>query len=180
MAKEEIEQGSDPEKALLGLINQSLGRNEDWKNYYIQEMNGSSSKPEQESPDLISVYAAERKAGDHYLVGNFEAAKDSMQQMLDKNSTLSESDRSWFLQEMARLLYPADKINSAILQKSAYNKNRYLLRPEENIPYKPIKTLKDTNKIFGLYYSASTWGCIKNHRILPSLLPTSHLLLFDF
>ena len=176
MAKEEIEQGSDPEKALLGLINQSLGRNEDWKNYYIQEMNGSSSKPEQESPDLISVYAAERKAGDHYLVGNFEAAKDSMQQMLDKNSTLSESDRSWFLQEMARLLYPADKINSAILQKSAYNKNRYLLRPEENIPYKPIKTLKEKRT-----YNIIEWikGFAKNEDMILEIKSITASLRFS-
>jgi replicative superfamily II helicase len=143
MAKDEIEQGADPEKAFISLINQSLSRDEGWKNYYTEEMNSFSSNLEQGAPDLISIYAAEREAGNDYLLGSFSSAEKKLQTMLDNNPDLPESDKSWYLQEMARLIYPSDKIKSARLQKSAYTRNRYLLKPQEHIPYKRIETLKE-------------------------------------
>ena len=143
MAKEEIDQGVDPEKALVGLLNQSLGRDDGWKNYYIEQMDGVSERSDNKNGGLIDIYSAERGAGEKYLLGDFSAAEAKIQKMLDQSPCISESDKSWYLQEMARFVYPEDPIRSAQIQKSAYIKNRYLLKPKDSVPYKKIGLLKE-------------------------------------
>jgi replicative superfamily II helicase len=137
-AKEEITSGEKPKQAFLTLMNQCLGRDQAWKDFYAQEMN--QVKPETEKPKLLDVFAAELKAETYYSAGNYDAAANTIQALIDKHVT-SREDRGWYLQEMARYKYLQSKTNSNEVQVSAHSLNHYVLRPKYGMQFKKVGLL---------------------------------------
>ncbi|WP_231631551.1 hypothetical protein [Halolactibacillus sp. JCM 19043] len=134
-AQEEIKSGKPPIKALIGLLNQLITRDDGWKQFYTQKMdsmilNGSDDK-------VLDMFAAEKSALDEYMIGNYNQAAKIIQKLIDKHVSSSE-ERGWYLQEMAKYTYPFSKSESNTLQIAAHRTNRYLLKPKEGMEFQKI------------------------------------------
>jgi replicative superfamily II helicase len=140
--------------ALQRLIKQSLDRDDGWKDYYVEQMNSQvraasdvTNNTSASSADvdgsagvrrarLRHVFAAELEAERQYESGDVDDAVATVQALLDRNpdgGKWSDSDRGWYLQEMARYRYSSSKSEAAMLQAAAYRHNRFLLRPKDGI-----------------------------------------------
>lgn len=134
-AKEEIEDGGSADKIFLDLINKCLKRDEGWKEYYSQSMDGiNQSVKKDKLYDLISL---EKKAEDFYLKNDAERACIVIQDICD-NYVDNEMEKGWYLQLQARYKYFISKVESNRLQKSAFQVNRYLLKPKDGVAYRKI------------------------------------------
>lgn len=138
MAREEIENGATPVKALVNLINQCLKRDPNWKAFYGQEMDLiTPSTPDYRVLDLFQLeFDAEKK----FQNGDAEGAIQSLQMLVDKYVN-DDSDKGWYLQEMARYKYSQNKAESNKLQITAHRKNRFLLRPRSGMQVDKIKVI---------------------------------------
>lgn len=126
MAKEEIEDGKPPIDALRDLINQCLRRDPSWKAFYAEQM--ESMKAIVPRGRVLDILELEFSAQEAYRLGKHEVAISKLQKLIDSNIK-DDSDKGWYLQEMARYSYPFSKVQSNNLQLAAHRKNRYLLRP---------------------------------------------------
>jgi replicative superfamily II helicase len=127
MAKQEIKlESNDPLVALKKLIYQCINRDPEWKNFYTDEMN--SVEPSGLNKEVLELYEKELAAEQSYLSGEYESSVDILQSILDTNK-IGDSDRGWYLQEMARYLHQVKRLESQKLQINAHKKNRFLLRP---------------------------------------------------
>lgn len=130
LARQEIEGGKEPKEALNSLVRQSLTRDDGWKAYYAEQMNGVM--PGRESGKVLRIYAAELEAEDLYMSGDYSAASNRIQKMLDER-LVEPDDTGWYLQERARYLYLANRTESQALQIVAHKKNRLLLKPDSGV-----------------------------------------------
>ncbi|MGC9933808.1 DEAD/DEAH box helicase [Priestia aryabhattai] len=137
-AKEEIKQGTEPVQSFLSLLNQSLGRDEGWKEFYTENMD--EIQPEKESFKMLEVLELEKRADDQYSRGDYSGAVQTIQKLIDKYVTTDE-ERGWYLQEMARFIYPSSKLESNKYQISAHRKNTFLFKPKEGMEIKKISTI---------------------------------------
>lgn len=135
-AAEELAAGKAPHDVLIGLVNQALRRDEGWKAFYEQRMNEMPAT--NASAKLLNVYAAELDSDLRHERGDVAGATGCLQRLLDELRDIPDVDRGWYLQEMARFQYAADKVESARLQKTAHQRNRYLLKPREGVLVKKL------------------------------------------
>ena len=129
-AKQEIASGEEPDKAFLDLIRQCLRRDAAWKAFYVEKMEGV--KPSGANKHVLDIYATELVAEQKYRAGDRAAAVSQIQTSLDKK-VFDEQDKAWYLQEMARYIYRADRSESQRLQIAAHTANRLLLRPPSGV-----------------------------------------------
>ena len=130
-SKEDIAAGADAWKALVSVINQCLGRDAGWKEYYVEEMNKLVETHEE--PRMLKVFSAERNAELRHQAGDHDGAVAEIQKLLNEHIKGDQSDRGWYLQEMARFEYFQSKAKSNELQVNAHKINRYLLRPKHGM-----------------------------------------------
>lgn len=130
MAKQDIDAGEKPADAFNGLVRQCLGRNEDWKAFYVEQM--AKVKPSGANERVLQVYASELAAEQAYRGGDYATAVDTLQKLLDKKD-VDDSDKGWYLQEMARYQYRTDRPESQRLQIAAHKNNRLLLKPANGV-----------------------------------------------
>jgi replicative superfamily II helicase len=130
MAQQEIEEGESPADALNGLVRQCLGRDADWKAFYGEQM--EKVRPAGANERILRAYAAELAAEQAYNSGDYAAASDALQKLIDNGSTDRE-DTAWYLQDMARYHYKASRQESQRLQIAAHKKNRLLLKPASGV-----------------------------------------------
>lgn len=126
MAAQEVESGTEPMDAFTDLVMQCLGRDEGWKAFYGQEM--EKVRPSGVSESILRIYAAEREAERTYRAGDTEGATAALQVLLDSGD-FEDTDRGWYLQEMARYSHSSDRQEAQRLQAAAHKKNHLLLRP---------------------------------------------------
>jgi len=138
IAKEEIHDDVPPEKILRDLINQCLRRDEGWKEFYIEQMNQISQT--RTTPKILDIFSSEMKAEQKYYEGDYEDAARSLQGVVDKFVEMP-TDKGWYLQEMARYIYPLSKTRSNEYQVAAHKHNRYLLRPKDGMVISKITVL---------------------------------------
>ena len=117
-------------------MRQCLGRNDDWKAFYAEQMEGV--KPKGANEELLRIYAAELDAEHSYIAGEYAGASDKLQHLLDMGK-LNGEDRAWYLQEMARYTYRANRPESDRLQIAAYKANRLLLKPASGVTVAQLK-----------------------------------------
>ncbi len=126
----------EPTKVLVNVMNQALARDEGWKEYYSEEMNGIEADEERKGihDTLKTEYDAER----HFMMGEYDRACELMQSLCD---TFNDGDleRGWYLQQLARYKYRTSKVESNQIQKAAFRNNLQLLKPIEGINYKKIE-----------------------------------------
>jgi len=144
--KEEIDAGTDAMIAFNGLVKQCLKRDEGWKDWYSAQMNDMESRGRSTREDFLRVFQAEVNAEREFQGGNYDRAADSIQSLLD-NQPPDDSDRGWYLQEIARYTYPSSKAQSNELQRNAHKYNRSLLCPKENMIFTKVKTLTPEKRL---------------------------------
>ena len=130
MARQEIEEGETAGNAFNGLIRQCLGRDADWKAFYAKQM--ENVKPAGANERVLRMYAAELAAEKAYGHGDYASATDTLQKLVDTHS-LDREDTAWYLQEMARYQYRANRPESQRLQIAAHAGNRLLLKPASGV-----------------------------------------------
>jgi len=138
MAAAEIELGVDPLRVLSGLINQCIGRDEAWKEFYAEKMDQAGST--KSSTKVLAVFKLELEAATRAQHGAFDEAGAAVQEILDKH-VASDADRGWYLQELARYKYPLSKTESNKLQVEAHRKNGYLLKPKSGMVFRPLEVI---------------------------------------
>jgi len=130
LAAEDIGKGGKTAMgALIGVMNQCLRRDEDWKQFYREQMD-QIGRPGA-APMMLDIFSAELQAETLYQSGAVDKAVARLQQLLD-DANFTKSERGWYLQEMARYRHQ-DPLESARLQRAAHGSNRYLLRPREGV-----------------------------------------------
>lgn len=138
-AKDDIKSGmSSPKNALLNLISQSHNRDEGWKEFYVEKMNGLSSTLT--SKKVLHIFEEERKAEKEYNEGNNEDACVIIQKLID-DQIKDNQDKGWYLQELARYIYPHSVSQANEYQISAHKKNINLFKPREGITITKISSL---------------------------------------
>ena len=139
MAKQEIEEGESPMKAFSRLISQcTKDRDAGWKAFYTEKM--QSVGPSSVKEHVLEIYATELKAEKLYRRGDYKAATQELQNLIDQN-ILNEEDKAWYLQEMARFNYVDDRIESQRLQVAAHKLSRSLLRPSSGVSVTKLSIL---------------------------------------
>ncbi len=126
MARQEVEEGQTPITTLNGLIRQCLGRADDWKAFYAEQM--ENVKPAGANENLLRTYAAELDAERAYASGDYAGAAQKLQALINAGK-IGTDDKAWYLQEMARFYYRADRPESQRLQIASHKGNRLLLKP---------------------------------------------------
>lgn len=129
-ARQEIEEGKTAVEAFNGLIRQSRSRDADWKAYYSEQM--AKVVPRGANVGILKTFAAELSAEQLYIAGDYAAASEELQRLLDA-SLVPADDRGWYLQERARYLYLANRPESQALQVAAHRKNHLLLKPPSGV-----------------------------------------------
>lgn len=127
-------------KQLIDLIKQSLNRDEGWKDYYSDEMN--SINLSQDVTFNFKIYELEKKASRYYFLDDYTKAGDCIQEIIDSYLN-DDTEKGWYIQLKARYLYKNSKIESNRLQKSAFNLNYELLKPQDGITYKKLSYINE-------------------------------------
>ena len=133
MAKED--KTESPIKVVLSLIKQMLVRDEGWKEYYASEMD-TIAEDNAES-QVYDRLLKERQAEQFFCEGEYEKAISSMQRLID-GLNVDDTEKGWYLQQLARYTYPTSIAESIKIQKSAFKKNTQLLKPSTGIDYTKI------------------------------------------
>ncbi|RSC26441.1 DEAD/DEAH box helicase [Pseudomonas putida] len=139
-AKEEIEKDPDSKKILSNTMNQCLQRDEAWKEYYIEEMEGMDEPSRQDA--LYDVLKMEYDAEVYYAAGKLDKACELMQKLSDRFNS-NPTEKAWYLQQLARYKYSNSKIDSNTIQGTAFGLNTHLLKPKSGITYKKISYINE-------------------------------------
>ena len=126
----------EPYKILVNLMEQALGRDEGWKDFYVEEMD--AIEIEEQNDDLYEILKSEYEAEKQFLIGEYEKASKITQKLCDKFGA-EELERGWYLQQLARYKYRTSKVQSNTIQKSAFQTNTQLLKPKDGITYQKIE-----------------------------------------
>lgn len=134
MAKDDTDSEEDPIQTICSLVQQSLNRDEGWKEYYNEEMNSVEEGIENSSVyDLLNLESIAEKA---YFENSYETAIETIQKAIDLLE--DEREKAWYLQSLARYTYMISVSESNKFQKIAFTKNHYLLKPKDGITYQKI------------------------------------------
>lgn len=126
-------------KDLVSLINQCLKRDNGWKEYYESEMNDIEII-ENTREEELKILSMEQNAEKLFLQKRYDAAADSIQKILDTFQH-DKSDRGWYLQLKAHYKYFSSKLESQKLQRSAFENNFEMLKPQEGVAYKKLENI---------------------------------------
>lgn len=140
LTKDDLREGKEPIKVLIGLLNQLLTRDEGWKAFYTEEM--ESIEITDETKDIYDILAIEYKAEEANYLKDFETANKLLQELID-NQISNISEKGWYLQTLARYNYSLSKSKCNDIQKSSFLKNRQMLKPKEGISYKKLEFINE-------------------------------------
>ena len=136
MTKEdEAEENQNHFNIVLSLVKQSVGRDESWKQYYVDEMDSIIDYTTKSS--LYEKLAIEREIEKDFLLNDYESACEKLQEYIDKYCS-DELEKGWYLQQLARFYYKTNRIMSNDMQKAAFKNNNQLLKPKSGIAYKKV------------------------------------------
>jgi replicative superfamily II helicase len=137
MAKQEIEEGKQPVEedtqpldTFLGVLNQCLNRDTGWKAFYVERMGKVTAGGANEN--ILKLYARELEAEMAFNAGEYTSATTLIQAMLDEGA-VAPADKGWYMQEMARYNFQADRQESQRLQVAAHKNNHMLLKPPSGV-----------------------------------------------
>src|SRR5690606_18955738 len=140
---------------LVNLIQQALGRDEGWKEYYIEEMNKIST--DQASIEIYNILKREYDAEKLHCMGKHQEAASTIQPLCNLFSD-NPLERGWYLQQLARYTFSYNKADADTIQSSAFQNNLQLLKPRSGVNYKKISIVNEsrTKKINSWIASHST------------------------
>ena len=138
MAKKDIENGQTPSDAFNGLIRQCLGRDADWKAFYVEQMD--KVRPRGANEQVLRLYATELEAEKLFSDGDYGGASECIQKLLDSGGVCND-DKGWYLQEMARYNFRSNRTESQRLQVAAHRANHFLLKPPSGVTVAKLSIL---------------------------------------
>lgn len=141
---------------LMDLIMQSVMRDESWKEYYRDEMNGINEEKFQF--DRASLLA-EKQSDEFFINGQYDKSIKCLQEYIDSNN-IGKEDKCWYLQLIARRQYMSSRRDANKFQIAAFNGNRQLLKPIEGAEYRPFSPINftRTKNILELFKKYETYG----------------------
>ena len=128
------------------LIDQCIGRNENWKEFYHKKMEGIIKNHHNEN--FLSISTLEQEAELFFQNRQYPKAVKTIQKIVD----MANENSGWYFQLMATYLYPINKSDSMDRQVKAFNTNSRLSRPEVGITYSKL-----TNASVGREKSIIKW-----------------------
>lgn len=140
-AKEELSKEPNAYNVLLNLMNQSLQRDEGWKEYYIEEM--SELCEEEEPAGLYETLKMEFDAESAFAAGRSDKAVEIMQKLGDKFNAIP-AEKAWYTQQLARYQYKNSKVEANKTQGAAFSLNTQLLKPKSGINYKKVNYINQS------------------------------------
>lgn len=139
-AQEDLDDDSSPYDVLISLMNQSLQRDEGWKEFYTEEMDEISNK---QSPEILyDVIKSEFDAEKYFFLKRYNKACEIMQKLCNIYND-NEIEKGWYLQQLARYKYMTSKVDSNAIQRAAFGCNLQLLKPRDGVNYKKIEFIND-------------------------------------
>ncbi|WP_343004615.1 helicase C-terminal domain-containing protein, partial [Lactococcus lactis] len=141
--EDEEDQNKDDFEIVLSLINQSAGRNESWKQYYVDEMATITDYTTDFS--LYEKLEIERDIEKTFLMDDYKSACEKLQSYID-DYTCDELEKGWYLQQLARFYYKKERSESNKLQKIAFKNNTQLLKPKTGVTYQKVSYI-DQNRL---------------------------------
>ncbi len=134
-ARDDLKEEDSPIKVVISLLKQSLKRDDGWKEFYKERMD--EIEDGDENNELLEIFGLESKAELFQYNGDSEKAVEVMQKIVDTKCS-NESEKGWYLQNLARYMYKISHVESNSLQKSAFRQNYQLLHPKEGLTYKKL------------------------------------------
>ena len=122
---------------LVGAMKQCLARDEGWKAFYSEQMDSIDYKPK--DSEILDILEIEAEAERLFMIGDYSKASSKYQAILDNYLKGDDAERGWYLQEMARSIYPVDKSRSNVFQSSAHKVNHYLMKPPSGLEVIQLK-----------------------------------------
>lgn len=135
-AKEESSESDSPLRAFVELLGQQLRRDEDWKEYYRQQMD-EIDIVECKNQKVLDIITLESKAEYQYMIRNFGKSKELYEKILTRND-LTKNERAWYTQQLSFVLYHISKIDARTTQLEAFSMNHQLLCPPDTVKYKQV------------------------------------------
>jgi replicative superfamily II helicase len=149
-------------------VRKLVDRDDGWKQFYAEQMaNVGLDTPNRA---LLELYAAELKAEAKSHEGRHFEAVEVLQTVLDNQSGLSDEDKGWYKQEMARLMYRHSKADSTGLQVSAHKQNGYLLKPKNGMIFEKLEPLSQKRVAMVIKWAQESAG----HKELISRVQAIH------
>lgn len=121
-------------------IDQCLTRNKQWVAASRSATVGSTYKSE---PIFNSLAVSRREAFNYATTRNYQMAVSSMQKAV--NSATDSKEKGWLLQQLAEYRHPIDPVDAQVIQRSAVETNKFLLRPLDGITYTRMDTRQFEN-----------------------------------
>ncbi|OZC01465.1 DEAD/DEAH box helicase [Rubricoccus marinus] len=143
-AQDEIRDGTDPAEAFASLGQQCLSRDEAWKAYYAEQMDEAQS--EDRDDRSLDVFSIEAEAERLYRSGDVAGACQTTQALIDEH-VADEFSRGWYLQQIARYLYPRERVESNKMQIIAHKKNTYLLKPSTGMVVESLTAINQSRAV---------------------------------
>jgi replicative superfamily II helicase len=138
-AKEETKEGENLISVIYSVINQSVGRDDGWKEYYKEKMDTISKDVVDRT--FLKIYDLEKQAEEFNYKKEFSKAVETSQKVIDLIT--NENEKGWYLQNMARYIYRLSKAESNKYQTSAFKKNLQALKPREGIIYDKLNFINE-------------------------------------
>ena len=120
----------DPEKAIRSMIVQCLKRDDDWKQYYYENVRNIKPIAKPTSDIKLEMAQAERRAFELAVEHSPNAAVKVLRGEINTH-TLSEEEKGWYLQKVAGYLFDVNPAESLGAQRAAYERNKSLFCPPE-------------------------------------------------
>jgi hypothetical protein len=140
LAKLAEDEEDSPGKTLFNLIVQCLKRDQNWKQYYNENVRNKKSHSASESNYRLNMAEAEREAFQLALRNSCRDAVESIRKAIDSNA-LDENEKGFYLQKVANYMYEVEPGESLQIQLSAHEKNDSMFCPPGIVrkPYMPGK-----------------------------------------
>ncbi|NDW22136.1 DEAD/DEAH box helicase [Alteromonas hispanica] len=131
-AREDMDESKGYIHMLLSVINQGLGRDESWKEFYVESMNAINLDDGRSTRTSDEMLIQERKAEIYFSDGNYDKAVEAIQSLLDHHADkISKDEKGWYLQEMSRFLYAKNRVDGMAMQVNAHRTNKRLFLPPD-------------------------------------------------
>ena len=138
-ASEEIKVGDDSFAVIASVLNQSVNRDDGWKEYYKERMD--TIVKEDVDKNLLQIFDYEKTAEELNFKKEYEKAIAVCQKLIDFVS--NDNEKGWYLQNLARYTYKVSKVDSNKHQVAAFRKNLQALKPKQGITYTKLNFINE-------------------------------------
>jgi len=136
-ASEEASPSEPPITSLNALIQQCLGRDEGWKEFYSTRMD--QAQIQQRSPSPTERYSLLRQIDEYFLSKQYQRSAELLQTFIDKHrSDFNNVELSLHLERLALMTHFFNAAKASDIQRTAYSMNRYILMPCDQVPERSV------------------------------------------